>query len=175
MKQPLGGVPQDSDQPNLRQGPSDPDEELHDETRQRLRYQPGDRGRENITTPGVDLPGLCPPVHPPAPGGKRPGRADRPAQSLLVAGQLPARTDRRRARPRRTGQSLIRKAGVMAIVLEDGEVRPGDAIDIQLPPALHRALRRSEAIRRDSGQNSARGPAFQCWQAPPSTTRSHSM
>ena len=31
--------------------------------------------------------------------------------------------------------NLIRKAGVMAIVLEDGEVRPGDAIDIQLPLA----------------------------------------
>lgn len=36
--------------------------------------------------------------------------------------------------------NLIRKAGVMAIVLEDGEVRPGDAIDIQLPPLPHRAL-----------------------------------
>jgi MOSC domain-containing protein YiiM len=30
--------------------------------------------------------------------------------------------------------SLLRKAGVMAIVLADGEVSPGDAISVELPP-----------------------------------------
>ena len=35
---------------------------------------------------------------------------------------------------------LIRKAGVMAIVLADGLVRPGDAVRLELPPAPHRAL-----------------------------------
>ncbi len=29
---------------------------------------------------------------------------------------------------------LVRKAGIMAIVLADGEVRPGDGIDIEWPP-----------------------------------------
>ena len=36
---------------------------------------------------------------------------------------------------------LVRKAGVMGIVLASGEVRPGDAIRIQLPPEPHRPLR----------------------------------
>ena len=36
--------------------------------------------------------------------------------------------------------NLIRKAGVMAVVLTDGEVRPGDAIEIILPPEPYRPL-----------------------------------
>jgi MOSC domain-containing protein YiiM len=36
--------------------------------------------------------------------------------------------------------NLIRKAGVMAIVLTSGEVRPGDPIRVQLPPRPHRSL-----------------------------------
>jgi len=39
--------------------------------------------------------------------------------------------------PRR---KIVRKAGVMAIVVAGGEVRAGDAIDVELPPPLHRAL-----------------------------------
>jgi MOSC domain-containing protein YiiM len=35
---------------------------------------------------------------------------------------------------------LIRKAGIMAIVLAGGEVRPGDPIGVELPPAPHRRL-----------------------------------
>jgi len=38
-------------------------------------------------------------------------------------------------------ENLIRKAGVMAIVLTSGQVRPGDAIRAELPPAPHRRLR----------------------------------
>ncbi|RCH25264.1 hypothetical protein CSC43_6946 [Pseudomonas aeruginosa] len=113
-------VRQDPTQPNLRQVHLI-HEELHDELRASgFAIGPGTMG-ENITTRGVDLL-ACPPA-PACAWGKRPGRADRPAQSLLATGQLPARTDRRRARPRRTG-NLIRKAGVMAIVLEDGEFAP---------------------------------------------------
>ena len=37
---------------------------------------------------------------------------------------------------------LIRKAGIMGIVLASGEVRPGDAIRIELPPEPHVALDR---------------------------------
>lgn len=37
--------------------------------------------------------------------------------------------------------NLVRKAGVMGIVHSAGEVRPGDAVRVQLPPAPHKALR----------------------------------
>ena len=36
--------------------------------------------------------------------------------------------------------NLIRKAGIMGIVLADGEVSPGDRIEVELPPAPHRPL-----------------------------------
>ncbi len=36
--------------------------------------------------------------------------------------------------------TLIRKAGIMAIVLTSGEVRPGDPIIVELPSELHRSL-----------------------------------
>jgi len=36
--------------------------------------------------------------------------------------------------------NLIRKAGVMGIVLHDGAVKPGDAIRVELPPSPHQAL-----------------------------------
>jgi MOSC domain-containing protein YiiM len=35
---------------------------------------------------------------------------------------------------------LIRKAGIMAIVVAGGEVRPGDVIIVELPPEPHRSL-----------------------------------
>jgi MOSC domain-containing protein YiiM len=36
--------------------------------------------------------------------------------------------------------SLIRKSGVMAVVVESGEVKPGDPIEVTLPPTPHRPL-----------------------------------
>jgi MOSC domain-containing protein YiiM len=36
--------------------------------------------------------------------------------------------------------NLIRKAGVMGIVVAGGEVRPGDPIRVELPPEPHRSL-----------------------------------
>jgi MOSC domain-containing protein YiiM len=36
--------------------------------------------------------------------------------------------------------NLVRKSGVMAVVLEGGEVRPGDAIAVELPAEPHRPL-----------------------------------
>lgn len=38
--------------------------------------------------------------------------------------------------------TLFRKAGVMGIVLVEGEVRPGDAVRVELPPEPHRRLGR---------------------------------
>ena len=42
---------------------------------------------------------------------------------------------------RDTHGQLIRKAGVMAIVVADGDVHPGDPIAVDLPPEPHRPLR----------------------------------
>ncbi len=38
--------------------------------------------------------------------------------------------------------ALVRKAGIMGIVLEGGEVRPGDRVAVTLPALPHRALER---------------------------------
>jgi MOSC domain-containing protein YiiM len=38
------------------------------------------------------------------------------------------------------GGNVIRKAGVMGIVLVGGEIRPGDPISIELPPEPHHQL-----------------------------------
>lgn len=35
---------------------------------------------------------------------------------------------------------LVRKAGIMSVVLEGGEVRPGDPIEVLLPPEPRRRL-----------------------------------
>jgi MOSC domain-containing protein YiiM len=35
---------------------------------------------------------------------------------------------------------VVRKAGVMGVVLQGGEVRPGDTIEIELPPLPHQPL-----------------------------------
>jgi MOSC domain-containing protein YiiM len=35
---------------------------------------------------------------------------------------------------------LVRKSGVMAVVLESGDVRPGDHIGVELPAGAHRPL-----------------------------------
>ncbi|MET8148746.1 MOSC domain-containing protein [Actinoplanes sp. NPDC049668] len=43
---------------------------------------------------------------------------------------------------RDAGGSLVRKAGVMAVVLHGGAVRPGDRISVELPGSPHRALDR---------------------------------
>ena len=112
--------------------------ELHDELlTRRLDVAPGEMG-ENITTRGIDLLSL--------PAGARLQLGDtavievtglrNPCRQLddirpgLMAATL-ARSPR--------GQ-LIRKAGVMSIVLAGGEIRPGDPIHIELPPLPHRAL-----------------------------------
>ena len=36
--------------------------------------------------------------------------------------------------------NVIRKAGIMGIVLTGGEIRVGDPIDVELPPPPHRPL-----------------------------------
>jgi MOSC domain-containing protein YiiM len=36
--------------------------------------------------------------------------------------------------------NLVRKAGIMSIVISEGDVRPGDAIGVEMPAEPHRAL-----------------------------------
>lgn len=36
--------------------------------------------------------------------------------------------------------NVVRKSGIMGVVLEGGEIRPGDAIRVELPPQPHRPL-----------------------------------
>ena len=36
--------------------------------------------------------------------------------------------------------NLVRKAEVMSVVIADGDVRPGDAIRVEMPAEPHRAL-----------------------------------
>jgi MOSC domain-containing protein YiiM len=36
--------------------------------------------------------------------------------------------------------NLVRKAGIMGVVIASGEVRPGDPIRVELPPYPHRPL-----------------------------------
>jgi MOSC domain-containing protein YiiM len=36
--------------------------------------------------------------------------------------------------------NLIRKTGIMSIVVAEGNVRPGDAIRVEMPAASHRPL-----------------------------------
>jgi MOSC domain-containing protein YiiM len=130
-------VKRDPTQPNLRQvhlihG------ELFDELREAgFAIAPGQMG-ENVTTRGVDLLGL------PAGTRLRLGTAAvvevtglrNPCAQLdgVQNGLMAATLDRDRE------GKLIRKAGVMAVVLAGGEVRPGDAISVELPDGPRRAL-----------------------------------
>ena len=131
-----GRVAADPSQPNLRQvhlihG------ELHDELRARgFDVGPGEMG-ENITTRGLDLLGL--------PAGT----------VLLMGGALVAVTGLRNpcvqldtfspglrgaVLDRDADGRLVRKGGVMGVVVLGGDVRVGDAISVSLPPPPHVTL-----------------------------------
>lgn len=132
-------VAQDPTQPNLRQLHlihAELFEELADAG---FRVAPGAMG-ENVTTRGIDLLGL--------PRGARlhlgatavaevtglrnPCRQLDAFQPGLMAATL----------GRDAAGGLVRKAGVMAVVLAGGEVAPGDPVAVELPPPPHRPLDR---------------------------------
>ena len=129
----------DPTQPNLRQVHLI-HAELFDELRARgLDVSPGQIG-ENITTRGIDLLGL--------PTGAR-LRIGSSAMIDVTGLRNPCiQLDRFRAGltaavlERRPDGRLVRKAGVMATVAETGDVRPGDAIVVELPPRPHVPLDR---------------------------------
>jgi MOSC domain-containing protein YiiM len=128
----------DPSQPNLRQVHLIP-AELHDELRAAgFAVSAGEMG-ENVTTRGVDLVAL--------PAGTR-LRLGRSAVVVVTGLRNPCvQLDRLRpglmaATLSRDGVGrLIRKAGVMATVLAGGDVRPGDAVRVDLPHRPHRPLR----------------------------------
>lgn len=130
-------VRQDPTQPNLRQVHLI-HAELFDELREKgFTVAAGQMG-ENITTRGVDLLGL--------PTGARlhigaeavvevTGLRNPCAQlDAFQPGLLAAVLDRD------ADGNLVRKAGIMGIVVAGGEVRPGDAIRVELPPEPHHPL-----------------------------------
>lgn len=129
----------DPTQPNLRQVHLI-HAELHDELRAAgFRVEAGELG-ENVTTRGVDL--LALPVGtrlflgPEAvvelTGLRNPCAQIDHFQPGLLAAVL----------GRDAEGNVVRKAGVMGIVLAGGEVRPGDAVRVELPPEPHRRLER---------------------------------
>lgn len=130
-------VGKDPSQPNLRQVHL-----IHAELFEELRaagfaVAPGDLG-ENVTTRGVDLLAL------PAGTVLRLG----PDAAIEVTGlrnpcaQLDGFEDGLMAATldRDAEGNLVRKAGVMAIVLAGGEIRPGDEITVELPDGPHARL-----------------------------------
>ena len=130
-------VARDPAQPNLRQVHLI-HAELHDELQAAgFTVGPGQMG-ENITTRGVDLLGL--------PTGARLWLGD---EALIeVTGLRNPCTQLDGVQPglmaatlgRDAAGGLVRKAGVMGVVLTTGEVRPGDPIRVELPPKPHRPL-----------------------------------
>jgi MOSC domain-containing protein YiiM len=130
-------VARDPSQPNLRQVHLI-HEELHDElTAAGFNVGPGIMG-ENVTTRGLDLLGL--------PTGTRLRLGETAVIEVTglrnPCGQLNGVQDGLLAATldHDADGNLIRKAGIMAIVLADGEVRPGDAIAVELPPEPHEPL-----------------------------------
>lgn len=130
-------VARDPHQPNLRQVHLI-HAELHDELHAAgFSIAAGQMG-ENLTTRGIDLLGL--------PTGTRlhigniavievTGLRNPCAQlDRLQPGLMAAVLDRDE------NNNLIRKAGIMGVILTGGKVCPGDQIDVELPPEPHRPL-----------------------------------
>jgi MOSC domain-containing protein YiiM len=132
-------VARDPSQPNLRQVHLI-HAELYDElVGAGFTVSAGDIG-ENVTTRGIDLLAL--------PAGTR---LHLGAEAVVaITGLRNPCSQLDRFRPglmaavigRDARGNVILKAGIMGIVLAGGEVRPGDAIGIELPPGPHRALER---------------------------------
>jgi MOSC domain-containing protein YiiM len=130
-------VARDPTQPNLRQVHL-VHAELHDELQQAgFAVAPGQMG-ENVTTSGVDLLGLATGTRlhlgssavVEVTGLRNPcAQLDKIQQGLMAA-----------TLGRDEHGNLVRKAGIMGVVLTEGEVRPGDPIQVEPPPPPHRPL-----------------------------------
>jgi MOSC domain-containing protein YiiM len=116
---------------------------IHAELHEQLRaagfgVRPGEMG-ENVTTRGVDLLGL--------PTGARLRLGDEAVVEITGLRNPCVQLDRFQdglmgaVLDRDDDGNVVRKAGVMAVVLTGGDVRAGDEITVELPPAPHRPLR----------------------------------
>lgn len=131
-------VAQNPNQPNLRQVHLI-HSELFEELKNRYIIEPGQMG-ENITTLGINL-------------------LDLPTSTLLYIGNTAivkvtglrnpcAQIDNfkpgllKSVLDRDIEGNLIRKAGIMGIVFESGEIKPGDSISVKLPPMPFKKLER---------------------------------
>jgi len=131
-------VAKDPNQPNLRQVHLI-HAELHNELRERgFDVSAGQMG-ENITTRGINLLGLPPGtrLHIGKTAIVEVTGLRNPCYQLddFQAGLMKAVLDRDEQ------GNLIRKAGVMGIVLTDGEVYVNDDIRVELPPETHETLK----------------------------------
>jgi MOSC domain-containing protein YiiM len=130
-------VRRDPTQPNLRQVHLI-HAELHDELREAgFGVAPGQMG-ENVTTRGIDLLGLATGTRlhlGPSAVVEVTGLRNPCAQLDKIEPGLMAATLDRDAQG-----NLVRKAGIMGIVLAEGEIRPGDPIRIEPPPGPPRPL-----------------------------------
>lgn len=113
--------------------------ELHDELRAAgFAVAPGDIG-ENVTTRGIDLLAL--------PAGTRLHLGDAAVVEVTGLRNPCVQLDRFQqgltaaTLDRDENGELVRKAGIMAVVLTGGDVRAGDAIRVELPPEPHRPLK----------------------------------
>ncbi|CAN5578580.1 MOSC domain-containing protein [soil metagenome] len=130
-------VARDANQPNLRQVHLIHRELFEELAGRGFDISPGRMG-ENITTSGVDLLGL------PSGARLRIGCAAvveitglrNPCSQLesIQPGLMRAVLDRD------DDGNLVRKAGVMGVVVSSGIVQPGDAVEAILPDALHQPL-----------------------------------
>jgi len=130
-------VVRDATQPNLRQVHL-----IHAELHEQLRtagfaVSAGQMG-ENITTQGIDLLALPPGARlclgaaavVAVTGLRNPcAQLDRIHRGLMAA-----------TLDRDEHGNLVRKAGIMGVVVTGGEVRPGDTIRVEFPPQPHRPL-----------------------------------
>lgn len=126
-------------QPNLRQVHLIPTELFDEVAEKGFTVHPGDLG-ENVTTTGIDLTGL--------PRGTRLRLGDE--AEVEITGLRNPCSQIEDFQPGLLAQvvgkdadgKIVRKAGVMSIVLTGGTVRPGDPIRVTLPPEPHQRLER---------------------------------
>lgn len=127
----------DPTQPNLRQVHLIASELLDELRTKGFAVQPGDLG-ENITTTDIDLLAL--------PTGARLQLGAHAVIELTGLREPCVLMDRFQqglkaaTQDRDADGNVICKAGVMAVVIADGDVRPGDTIKVELPN-MHRLLR----------------------------------
>lgn len=133
----LSRIRRDPTQPNLRQVHLIPIEVLEDVALSGFDVPPGAMG-ENVTTRGVDLLGL--------PVGTVLELGDEAVVRLTGLRNPCAQIDdyRRGLLKEMLGRDedgdVVRRAGVMAVVLRGGDVRPGDAIGLRQPAGERRRL-----------------------------------